>query len=272
MVAILMATYNGGYFIKEQIDSILCQIYTDWKLFIKDDGSSDNTLNIIEEYALKYPQKITLFRSKEHLGAAKNFMFLLEHVSADYYMFSDQDDIWMSDKVSESVKYIENIECICKKRPILIHSDLEVVDVDKNTIYPSFYKANGLYSILQNPDYLKCVNYTTGCTFIFNNETRNICVPMPSYSIMHDYWIAMCVYKNDGIISFVDSPTIKYRQHGNNVVGYKGSLSFIDRLFNIKETIKNHVEYYKMSNKYLGVKLYMYIICLVKLKIKLGHI
>ena len=101
MVDILMATYNGGKYIAEQIDSILNQNYNDWKLYIRDDGSKDNTVNIVKEYIEKYPDKIILIEDgRRNLGPKLNFGELLKISKSEYCMFCDHDDVWMEDKVS----------------------------------------------------------------------------------------------------------------------------------------------------------------------------
>ena len=105
-IDILLATYNGEKYLQEQIESILNQTYTDFRLLISDDASTDNTIKIIEEYAKK-DKRILTFVQKENLGVIKNFEFLLNKVENEYFMFSDQDDIWMKEKIEKSLAKIE---------------------------------------------------------------------------------------------------------------------------------------------------------------------
>ena len=97
-VDILLATYNGEKYIREQIDSILNQTYKEFRLLISDDGSTDGTRDILNEYKAK-DDRIEIFMQEENLGVVKNFEFLLKKVEAKYYMFSDQDDIWKDEKI-----------------------------------------------------------------------------------------------------------------------------------------------------------------------------
>ena len=105
-VDVLLATYNGEQYLQEQIESILNQTYTDFRLLISDDGSKDKTIDIVEEYAKK-DDRIIIFKQNENMGVVKNFEFLMKQVQSKYFMFSDQDDIWKKDKIEKSVKKIE---------------------------------------------------------------------------------------------------------------------------------------------------------------------
>ena len=108
MIDILMSTYNGGRFVEQQIDSIIAQTFTDWRLLIRDDGSSDGTAEIVSRYADLHRERICLIESNgENLGACQSFARLLEGADADYMMFSDQDDVWLPDKLARQVEYFE---------------------------------------------------------------------------------------------------------------------------------------------------------------------
>ena len=222
-IAILMATFNGERFLKEQIDSILNQTYQEFVLYIRDDNSTDNTNIIIKEYMEKYPDKIVEVNDdKIAKGACKNFMFLLEYVyklkKHDVFMFADQDDFWLADKVDCTINEYNKVED--KEQPILIHTDLNVVDSKLNLINKSFLEYSNL-----NGNYNKFNNYliqnnVTGCTTLIN---KNL-VDLIKFDIkdirMHDWYLALLA-SAFGKVIFVDKPTIKYRQHGNNVLGAK---------------------------------------------------
>ncbi len=111
MVAILLSTYNGQLYLKEQIDSLLDQTYKNWCLFVRDDGSSDDTLQIISTYAKKCPERIVLLTdNRGNIKPAASFMQLLSMVDMDYYMFCDQDDIWLSTKIERTYEEMVSIE------------------------------------------------------------------------------------------------------------------------------------------------------------------
>ena len=130
-IDILLATYNGEKYIKEQIDSILNQTYKNIKLIISDDFSKDRTPEILREYAEK-DKRIILYIQEKNLGVVKNIEFLLKKVESPYYMLADQDDYWMPEKVEKTLEKLQ------EENSDLAFGDLEVVDEKLNTIYPSF--------------------------------------------------------------------------------------------------------------------------------------
>ena len=138
-VDILLATYNGEKYLKPQLDSILKQTYSNFRLLISDDDSSDKTKEILKEYAKK-DKRIILYFQEKNLGVIKNFEFLLKNVENEYYMFSDQDDIWKEDKIEKSINHIKETDSD------LVYSDLEVVDENLNVIYSSYWKLKGIYN------------------------------------------------------------------------------------------------------------------------------
>lgn len=98
-----MCTYNGERFLKEQLDSLFCQSFDDFIIYVHDDGSKDKTLEILNSYINQYPQKIVLMDDPiKHRGAGSSFMWLLENVESQYYMFCDQDDVWLPSKIEHT--------------------------------------------------------------------------------------------------------------------------------------------------------------------------
>lgn len=143
-IAILMATYNGEKYLQEQIDSILSQTYTDWTLYIQDDGSSDNTIGIINSYIQKEKKCVLIDRGLTRQGAGMNFMSLLNIVESQYYMFCDQDDIWLPNKIVISLNKIKEEENKHKDTPIIVHTDRTHVDSQLNTICKSEFNPRGI--------------------------------------------------------------------------------------------------------------------------------
>ena len=136
-IAILMATYNGAKYLREQIDSILSQTSGLWHLYIHDDGSKDGTIEILNDYATRCAETVTVLDYPSQGGALQNFMSLLEKVEADYYMFSDQDDVWYPTKVEKSYLAMKEQEALHPDKPIIVHSDVRVVDSQLNVLHPS---------------------------------------------------------------------------------------------------------------------------------------
>ena len=222
-VAILLATYNGEHFLKEQLDSIISQKYKDFVIYIRDDNSTDNTIKIIKEYVKKYPKKVICIEDNKNAnGAFKNFMYLLEYVYNlklyEIYMFSDQDDVWLDNKVSDTVKTY--LEVNNRKEPILIHTDLEVVDCNLNVINKSFFKYSNLKSKYNKPNNYLIQNNVTGNTVCINNSLVELIKFDIQNMRMHDWYFALLA-SAFGKVIYIDKAYVKYRQHNQNVIGAK---------------------------------------------------
>ncbi|MDO4731239.1 MAG: glycosyltransferase family 2 protein, partial [Clostridia bacterium] len=169
MVDILMATYNSEKYIKEQLDSILSQTIANWRLVIRDDCSSDNTLEILKAYEAKYPEHIFVHQAKTNSGGAdKNFFELINYALYDYVMFCDQDDVWENNKVELSLKKILALEQQYGNIPLLVHCDAKVVDDELNLISNSLFDFEQLSKTNTSINKLIAQNNVTGCTMMVN--------------------------------------------------------------------------------------------------------
>lgn len=220
-VDILLAAYQGAEYLEAQLESIFTQTHPYIHLLVRDDGSTDQTMQILQKWEKAYPNKISLIHRPGHLGIKQNFSFLMEKSQAPYVMFADQDDKWLPQKVEMSLNHIKVLErqygC---HLPLLVHTDLKVVDDQLNEISPSFWSYAGL-----NPDQISLnrllpQNHLTGCTMLMNRALINLALPIPEEAIMHDWWIALvaCCF---GHIQPLHQATILYRQHHQNQVGAK---------------------------------------------------
>ncbi|CAI6087587.1 glycosyltransferase family 2 protein [Cohnella sp. JJ-181] len=211
-IDILMATYNGADFLREQIESVLNQSYSHFSLLISDDCSTDNTREILNEYSRRDP-RITLFFQSRNLGVIKNFEFLLSRCQSKYFMLCDQDDIWLERKIEKSLEKIQNV------KGILVYSDLKLVDKNANEIHPSFWGFMGLIPVSGSPwKTLLVQNIITGCTILASSEIIKDILPFPSEAKMHDSWIALIASLRGGV-HFINEPLVNYRQHERNLVG-----------------------------------------------------
>lgn len=220
-VDILLATYQGGLYLQAQLDSIMQQTYPHFHIMIRDDGSTDQTLSIIESFRQTYPDRISVIPCTQRLGVKENFSEIMSQATAPYIMFCDQDDIWLPHKIElnlRKMKELENQEGT--ETPLLIHTDLQVVKSDLTLIAPSFWHYSRLNPSLTSLNRLLVRNIVTGCAMMMNQKLLKLAYPIPSQSIMHDWWIAL-VATIFGKIEYIEDTTILYRQHGKNDVGAK---------------------------------------------------
>jgi glycosyltransferase involved in cell wall biosynthesis len=244
-IDILLPTYNGEKFIKEQIESVLNQSYENWRLLVRDDGSSDNTIEMVRDYATKYPQKIIFIEDdKSHLGACLSFAQLLNHSTSDYIMFCDQDDIWQTDKIEITLKKMLELEKTYD-HPILVHTDVKVVDENLNILRDSFWRYQRVNPDLKSLNHLLIQNNVTGCAMMINQRLKEISLPIPTEAIMYDWWIGL-VASTFGVIEYIKKPTAHYRQHTQCDTGAKKYttwffLSKINRLNEPLESIRKAV-------------------------------
>ena len=253
-VRILLATYNGEKYIGEMIESILAQDHTDWQLVLSDDQSRDNTVSILEDYAGRYPDRITHYRSGLHFGNAQgHFLHLLQQFpDAPYIMFCDQDDVWHRQKVSATLSKMQEIEK--PGVPAVVHTDLRVVDGQLQEMHPSFLGYSGLSGERMELKQLLVQNVVTGCTMMVNGAMAELAnAHMPAGKIlMHDWWLAMTGAAM-GTVGFLNQATIDYRQHGNNTVGAKDTKS----LAYIMKKIRNDGVRKAMEDTYAQAEIFL---------------
>jgi len=220
-VNILLATYNGEKYLEQQLDSIFSQTFKNWLLIIHDDNSTDQTVGIIRKYVKQHPDKINFIDDTISFGSASgNFSFLLQQADSDYIMFCDQDDIWLPQKIELTLTKMREMEHDFPARPLLVHTDLTVVDENMNVLGESFWKYANIDPTQDSVNALILQNVVTGCTLMINKSLLSLSKPIPKEVIMHDWWIAL-VASLFGEIGIVETPTLLYRQHGGNDTGAK---------------------------------------------------
>ncbi len=204
-----MSTYNGENYLKEQLDSIFNQKEVEINLFIRDDGSMDNTVDIVKEYMVKYPNKINLIEGN-NIGFANSFYYLVKiNPKYEYYALSDQDDIWDDDKLISGIKMIN------KKSPLLYACNLNIFDVIEN-------RSGNMYS---NKDVEKAftddffISNPYGCTMIWNESFQQLLMKYDKPEKMtHDTWINV-IANCKGRLVFDYNSHINYRIHQSNACG-----------------------------------------------------
>ena len=216
-IDILMATYNGEKYLVEQLDSIINQTYHNWNLLIRDDNSTDKTLEIIQNYHKKDKRIKILKDNKGNLGIVRNFEELLKSSESEFIMFSDQDDIWVENKLDMYLKMIEKI----KNKGFMIHSDAILFDKNKsNILKDTFISKKAINKGLENVFF----NYfVQGATILISKEIKNFILPFPKEVYLHDRYIHLISELFFERI-FVNKALIYYRQHGDNQIGAKNTV------------------------------------------------
>jgi len=227
-----LATYNGAEFLSDQIQSIQEQTISNWTLLVRDDGSVDNTRDVLDKLAAKDKRIRCIHDTRGCLGAAKNFGELMRVAcikDAEIIFFSDQDDVWLSTKMVEQINALDNMEASYgRDTPILVYSDLEVVDRWLQPIHHSFMRYQGLTHEAQCPArVLLTQNFVTGCAAVINDSLLKLAVPLPDGVVMHDWWLALCAAAC-GQIGYLPNSTLRYRQHESNQIGAQRILAMMN--------------------------------------------
>ena len=225
-IDILLATYNGSKYLHEQLDSILSQSYENINVIIRDDGSSDNTVMIIEEYEQKDSRVRLLNDNLGNLGFVRNFEELMKNSTSEYLMFSDQDDIWYNNKVETSYKRIKAIEeKNGKSCPILVHTNSKIMNYETRT-KSLFISDCAKNSSFENSFFFFFVQ---GSTMLINESLKREALPFSKEVYLHDRYLHL-IAEFIGIRAYIDMPTMDYRQHSNNEIGSR--VNIIDKIKN----------------------------------------
>ena len=244
-IAILMATYNGETYLREQLDSLMSQTFRNWTLYIQDDFSTDSTVAIIKEYQERY-SNIVLLDHDQKLGAMGNFVLMLEKVDADYFLFCDQDDVWIENKVALSLNEIKTLEDENPGKPVVVFTDLRVVDASLGEISSSFWEYMNI-----NPKKLSTFarlgarRLATGCTMCFNRLAKSVSLPVSANAYMHDAWVVLSVSKQGGVMKGIPIPMVLYRQHASNVLGAVRS-GLMKKFTDLKNVWRENMKVYRM--------------------------
>lgn len=241
VVHILLATYNGEKFLRQQLDSLFNQTYKSFTLLVRDDGSTDNTLKIVEEYNSIFQGKIEIVKDeKKNVGAAQNFGILLAYSNADYIFLCDQDDIWIENKIEISLSKIFALENNQTNSPCVVFSDMKLIDESGALLNESLWKELHLH-----PDYftlnrLLIQNIPHGCTMVINKAMRDLAIPVPPEVILHDHWIALLA-ASCGKWDYISTPTVLLRNHSQNVTRKKTTVA--DKLIRFTTNLFSKTEY-----------------------------
>ena len=267
-VIVLLSTYNGERYLAEQLQSLVAQKDVNVEILVRDDGSKDATVAMLDEWQVKGALS---WYTSANLGPGKSFIHLLQTATpGNYYAFCDQDDVWLPEKLRVTMDKMKAVEAENPGKPVIIHTDMNVVDESLNIIHDSFWRSSGLRpDVLRTFPYLCTCNSVNGCTIVMNSAARELILEkyVEHDIIIHDVISALTVAYHGGIIDYVETPTVLYRQHSSNVVGameYSKARAIKERLLSIGKVFSNNVRLFKDVNKIGKITVFSYLCHKVK--------
>ncbi|MDF3863367.1 glycosyltransferase family 2 protein [Pseudomonas denitrificans (nom. rej.)] len=241
-VAILLSTYNGAAYLREQLESLIAQTCQDWVIHASDDGSSDATLDILHDYQRHLGNDRLQIHAGPRQGFAANFLSLIGRASeqADYFAFCDQDDLWQPDKLDRGLAWAHSHP---SSLPLLYCSRTRLIDATGQAIgfSPLFRRAPSFANALVQ-------SIAGGNTMLFNAATAQLLSLTPAHVpiISHDWWAYILVTGCGGRVNYDEYPAINYRQHGNNLIGSNSGIR--DRFVRLQRMLKGTFRYWNDVN------------------------
>lgn len=248
-IAILMCTYNGAVYLRQQLDSLAEQTVTDWTLYVSDDGSTDATREVLADYQQRWGKDRLVVFDGPRKGFAENFISLIQRpaVRGDHFAFSDQDDVWFRDKLERSLSRLESVS---QKVPALYCSRTRIVDASGNVIGQSPLFTRPL--CFQNA----LVESIAGAnTMLINQAARNLLLQLPDQAplVAHDWLTYQLVTGSGGRIIYDAVPRLDYRQHGGNLIGANATLG--DRLMHLRGMLSGRFVRWNDANTFILKKM-----------------
>ena len=236
-ISILLPVFNGGRYLGEQLRSLLAQTHGNWICLLRDDGSTDNSAQIINQHVAADPGRFAVVENPPgNIGIIASINALLKSVTSPYFAYCDQDDVWDSSKLARGLDAIRQVEDD-RQSPALVVSDLTVVDSRLGQLNTSFWALTHNSRYVADLRCLPVFNAFPGCTMLGNYWLLKLIFPIPRCAPMHDYWTAL-VARYTATIVILYEPLLMYRQHDDNVLGVTaiGPLSerIVKRLCNIR--------------------------------------
>ncbi len=249
-VKIIVATYNGEKYLREQMDSLLNQSYENLQIEVCDDGSTDRTMEIVREYQAK-DERVTAHVNQENRGYVRNFLEAIRRSTQPYIMLCDQDDIWDPDKVEITLDKMQQKEKQCPGKPILVYTDAINFDSEKKERLGRFHQNSHLDTKKVDTAHLFMENKVIGCTVMVNAQIIPYLGECPKEIRVHDWWLAM-LCSHFGQIVYVDRPTLLYRQHSGNQIGGSSFGSYVkDRLSGLRRQRQALQSSYRQGRAFL---------------------
>lgn len=220
MVDILLSVHNGTPHLREQVESIQAQTHRAWRLWIRDDGSTDGSADLVRRIEAE-EARVRLLEAGGNLGASRSYGRLMERpeVTADHVMLCDADDFWLPEKIERTLEAMRESEAAAPAgTPVLVHTDLIIADSALRPIAPSFWRHRGLRVEPPTLERLLSRNVATGPTIMINRALRQLAGRVPPEATYQDWWVTLVAAAFGRIVALPDA-TVLYRQHGRNSVG-----------------------------------------------------
>lgn len=251
-VHIVLATYNGERFLREQMDSVLAQTYENITVEVCDDGSTDGTAAIVREYE-DQDDRVKLHLNPKNLGYVKNFLEGVKRCQAPYVMLCDQDDIWKQDKVEKTLRAMQDAEKNMTGKPVLVFTDAVNFDSETGEDLGFFHETSHLDVKRVDTAHLFMENKCIGCTMMMNRAILSYLEELPEEIRVHDWWLAL-ICSHFGTIEYVPQATLRYRQHEGNQIGGSSYTGYLKkRLAHIREQRKALLQTYRQGAAFLRI-------------------
>jgi len=229
-IDVLLATWNGIRFLDQQLDSLSHQSFQNFRVLVRDDDSSDSTLQIVERFQSLHPDRVLVRKNSTRQGACRTFSLLAEESHAPYFAFCDQDDVWRSDKLELELDALKRAEAnYGYETPVMVFSDLELIGPGNRRLAGSMWKMKHVNPHRASLGALLVQNLATGCTVLGNHSLLSHGLPIPEEAVMHDSWLGL-VAAAFGVLVPLDETTVGYRQHEQNVIGAGRGLQLRDAI------------------------------------------
>lgn len=248
-ISIALATYNGAHYITEQLNSLIHQSLVPDEIIIVDDCSTDNTLEIIEQFDFG-SISVRVLKNIQNLGVIKTFKKSILACNCEYIFLCDQDDIWHQDKLEVCYSRIKTLEKLYLEIPILVISDLKLINANGHSLEKNFWEEHKMKPMNTGFGLALVNNEAVGCSMMFNRSMKNFLYQMPDDILMHDHWIYL-ISKSFGICEIIDAGLVDYRVHNASVTS-KNRFTMLSRFkmifqnMNDKAYLESHISQAKL--------------------------